>query len=82
MYLLKTGLRPGPGMSLGKQAQVSLEIAFALIGIFLLLFGALNVFIWVNERLVLRQEDYESSRKSASISYESAYPALDIFKGK
>lgn len=82
MYLLKTGFRVGTGMSLGKQAQVSLEIAFALIGVFLLLFGALNVFIWVNKRLVLRQEDYEKSRSSASISYESVYPALDIFKGK
>lgn len=71
--------------------QVTLEIAFALVCVFLLLLGSAKVFVWVNERLVLRQEDYEGSLdygrvKAGSSSEEvplressSPYPKLDIF---
>lgn len=49
------------GKRVGKKAQVTLEITLGFIGALLLLLGALKVFVWVNERLVLRQEDYEGS---------------------
>ena len=69
-----------------RKAQVSLEIALALIGVFILLFGTMNVFIWVNKRLVQRQKDYEHTRISAGNAAqevpvnESGYPKLNIFK--
>ena len=44
-----------------KMGQVTLEITLGLIGILLLLLASVQVFVWVNERLVLRQEDYEGS---------------------
>lgn len=47
-------------------AQVSLELAVAFIGIFLLLLGALKIFVWVNQRLVLRQEAYDATRVTAA----------------
>ena len=46
--------------------QASLEMTVALIGSLLLLFGSLKVFLWVNERLVRRQLDYENSRAAAA----------------
>ena len=65
-------------------AQATLEMACALICVFLLFVGALNLFIWFNNRLVLRHLDYEHSRvKAGSVSNEtqvdeSKYPALNI----
>jgi len=75
-----------------RKAQVTLEMAIALIGVLILLFGTFNLFIWVNKRLVLRQRDYEgnittgrvaagSSNSAAEIQVnESGYSKLDIFK--
>lgn len=74
------------GKPVGKQAQVSLELALVLICVFLLLLGSLKVFFWVNERLVKRQRDFETSRVSAGSSGsevlvdESGYPDLKIFE--
>ena len=82
MYLK---IRPGNGEQIGKRAQVSLELALAFISIFLLLFGTLNLFFWMNERLVLRQRDYEETRVKAGAHHagirvdESNYPKLNIF---
>jgi len=45
-----------------RRAQVTLELAISFIGVFLLLLGAIKVFVWVNQRLVQRQVDYEDSR--------------------
>lgn len=51
----------------GKKAQATLELALSLICVLLLLLGALKVFIWVNSRMVMRQEDYEDSRLRAGV---------------
>jgi hypothetical protein len=63
----------------------------AIVCIFILLLGSLKIFLWVNQRLVLRQEDYESNSeygrvKAGSSSGEvglressSPYPKLNIF---
>ena len=48
-------------MKTKKSAQVSLELGFALIAVFLLMWGGVAIFIWANNRLILRQEAYESS---------------------
>lgn len=66
-------------------AQATLEITLALISVLLLLLGSLKLFLWVNQRLVQRHQDYENSRVSAGTSFsetqvdETAYPELNIF---
>lgn len=73
----------------GIKAQVSLEIALSLICVFILLFGSLNVFLWVNKKIVHRQQDYEASRqpagdnepgKQVDETNKTRYPNVDIFK--
>ncbi len=44
------------------KGQVSLEIGFSLVCVFLLLFASFKIFAWLNERIVLRQEKYEEMR--------------------
>ncbi|MFA5150508.1 MAG: hypothetical protein WC937_02700 [Candidatus Omnitrophota bacterium] len=72
----------------GKQAQVSLELAASLVVVFVLLFGTLQVFLWMNKRLVQRQQDYEAKRVTAANSAaevqtdetdQAKYPKLNIF---
>ena len=83
MKFLKNQL--GRARQIGKAAQSSLELAASLVVIFILLFGSLQVFLWVNKRLVQRQKDYESQRVIAGNSGsevkvdESQYPTLKIF---
>ena len=72
----------------GKKAQSSLELGASLVVIFILLYGTLQVFLWVNKRLVQRQKDYEAQRVTAGNSPtevqvdesdQSKYPRLNIF---
>lgn len=42
-----------------RKGQVSLELAVALAATFVLLFGVLIIFGWLNTRMVVRQERYE-----------------------
>lgn len=81
-------MSPKTGLNNGKQTgkgQSSLELTVALIAAFILLLGTVKLFVWVNERMVLRQEDYEATRVAAASDNpgvevdESAYPLLDIF---
>lgn len=43
------------------EAQVSLEMAVTIIIVLILFLGSIRLFFWVNERLVLRQEAYDSA---------------------
>ncbi len=73
-----------------RKAQSTLELALAIVGIFILLLGSLKIFFWANNRFIMRQEDYENSPdygrvKAGSSSDEvglrestSPYPKLDI----
>ena len=67
--------------------QATLEVTVALIAVFILLLGTTQIFFWLNERMVLRQKAYESSRVAAGSSSseiqvdESAFSLLDIFGG-
>ena len=71
------------------KAQSTLEITVALVAVFILLLGSTKILVWLNERMVLRQEAYESSRVAAGKAApgvevqvnESAFPELDIFGG-
>jgi len=68
-----------------RNGQSTLEVTVALVAAFILLFGAVKVFVWVNERMVLRQEQYEATRVEAASDSpgleldESNFPRLDIF---
>lgn len=70
------------------RGQATLELAVSFICVFILIFGSLSVFVWVNKRLVHQQEEYEETRVTAGadqpgrgVDYadESRYPKLDIF---
>lgn len=76
-------------MRYGKiKGQATLELALSFICVFILIFGSLSVFIWVNKRLIHQQEDYETTRitagadqpgKEVDYANECHYPKLDIF---
>jgi len=68
-----------------RKAQSTLELTVAMIAVFILLLASVKTFVWVNQRMVLRQEDYEGTRVAAASNNpgvqvdESDYPLLDIF---
>ncbi len=68
-----------------KKGQSSLEMAIAFVAVFILLLGSARIFVWLNQRMVTRQEAYEQTRIAAASNQpgravdESALPALDIF---
>lgn len=64
----KTTLRPRrlPQRSPRLQAQASIEMTLGLLAALLLLLGSFKVFLWMNERLVTRQMQYENSRVQAA----------------
>lgn len=45
----------------------SLEMTLAMFCALLLLFGSMKVMIWIVERLVTRQQDYEATRVNATL---------------
>jgi uncharacterized protein (UPF0333 family) len=75
-----------------KNAQVTLEFAFAMVMVVILFWVAAVVFFYVNNRLVVRQQYYEShsyfGRQSAANQYrndeiqvdEPSLPVLDFFR--
>jgi len=52
-----------------REGQSTLEMTFALIAAFILIFAVLRFFIWVNKAFVLQNHDYELTRTSAA-SYQ------------
>jgi hypothetical protein len=50
-------------------AQVSLEMAVAVVVMLTLFLGCVRLFFWVNGRMVLRQEEYEASRAPGHYGY-------------
>ena len=59
---LEAGRQRRPTVAFGNlplTGQAGLEMTISLICVFILLFGALNVFLWVNKKMVHRQEYYE-----------------------
>lgn len=76
--------------NLKNRAQVSLEVTVAFICIMVLLFASVRIFVWMNQRMVQRQKDYEDTRIAAGsieagesgvyvdYSDEEKYPKMDI----
>jgi hypothetical protein len=52
-------------MKSSSRAQATLELAVAMVCVWLLVFGIFRVFFWLNQRLVYRQEDYEGTGGTA-----------------
>lgn len=52
-------------LHMNKKAQASLEISVGIFCMFLLLFASFKIFLWVNERMAIRQENYEMMRVAA-----------------
>ena len=48
-----------------KRGQASLEMSVAMIGALLLLVACIKVYVWINGRLLNRQQAYEASRVAA-----------------
>ncbi len=69
----------------GLKGQVAIEMATAIIAVFIFLLGTLQIFVWFNATLIERQEYYQSTRKQAaedrlsSGEYDWTPPQLDIF---
>ena len=51
-----------------------MEMTVAMIGAILLLFGSLKLFLWLNERLVTRHQNYEATRVSGGPWVEPSRP--------
>lgn len=49
-----------------RRGQASLEMAVAMFGAILLLLGSIKIFVWMAQRLVARQQSYDSTRKAAA----------------
>lgn len=55
-----------------RRAQVSLELALAMIGVVILLLGCVNTFIWLSKVVVGRQRAYDQTRvRAASVKSSS-----------
>lgn len=50
-----------------------MEMVLSLICVFILLLGSAKVFIWANEHLLLRHQDYEKTRVEAADTESSYY---------
>jgi cell division protein FtsL len=75
---------------IGKKSEVLLELTLGLIVTVILLVGIVKIFVWVNDRMVQRDIDYNNTRVDAAseetegsnvvvVVNEEGYPQLDIF---
>ncbi|MFC1675076.1 hypothetical protein ACFL1K_04255 [Candidatus Omnitrophota bacterium] len=55
-----------------RKAQVSLELTITIFIMLLLLVATARVFVWLSQRMVLRNQDYEATRVAAG----SAVPTI------
>lgn len=54
------------------KAQVSLELVASLIACLILIVGVSRIFVWMNESIVKRQENYQLGRKISSSDINNA----------
>jgi hypothetical protein len=59
------------------KAQSSLEMVIALICVLILLLGSVKIFSWANNSMVLRQQEYDSTRVSAGSAGAGSGPVDD-----
>ena len=68
------------------RGEASMEMTLALIGALLLLFGSVKIFLWLNERAVVRQQNYEATRLQAAsganpqVQWQEPSEKLEIFQ--
>jgi len=58
-------------LKMNKKGQGTLEMAFVLITMVLLLGGILNIWLWGNKQMVMRQIRYNESRRVAGSSSDT-----------
>jgi hypothetical protein len=63
---LRFSLKPRTDHRTPRAGQTTLELTAALIVMMLLLAGSVKIFMWLNERLIKRQVDYEATRVTAA----------------
>ena len=66
-----------------RRSQASLEMTLAIIGLLLLLFGSFKLLLWMSERMIRRQQDYDTSRAAAANGANPTYEPtqrLDFFR--
>ncbi len=79
------------GRQVIKKTQVILELTVSLAVVVILMVGAVNIFVWMNNQMVQREKDYNDTRRDAASEDtqhsdkpvfvdESEYPDLDVFK--
>ncbi len=65
-----------------KNAQATIELAVAMLGVFLLLYGTVATFLWLNNSVFLRQEVYEADlecgRSQAASYYAGSGQAQEL----
>ena len=70
-----------------RKAQASVEMAVAIVSVLILFLGAILLFFWLNQRLLLRQQAYEDTRESATNTTsevqvdEASFPTLNLLVG-
>ena len=55
------------------RGQASMELTVAFAGALLLLFASVKIFLWVQDRLITRQQKYDCTRASAVVNDTSWY---------
>ena len=64
-YQWKKQWNTQPQQQLCRKAQVTLEVAVALIVLFLFLYGAVRIFDWGVTSIITRQRDFQGTRREA-----------------
>ncbi len=54
---------------MAKGGQTSLEMTVALVMVMMLLLASVKIFLWLNQRIVIQQVDYENTRVQAGNGY-------------
>jgi hypothetical protein len=57
-----------------RRAQVSVELAMAMIGVVILFLGCINTFVWLSQVMAARQRLYDGSRVGAANILPSPTP--------
>ena len=66
LFFQSGGGRKKRNVPIFSSAQASLEMTLATIGLLLLLFGSFKLLLWMSERMIRRQQDYDTGRAAAA----------------
>lgn len=61
-----------------KRSQATLELTLAMLGVILLLYGVLSVFMWANKSLISREADYETDASYGRVAAGSVSTEVEV----